>query len=158
MSRLLAIFGHFCYLVLIWVWWYCQIRNCFACWCMEDLAQLERTWLLWFITFTCHFHFHFVKFKIKYKRRSCSPWKDLTPLIHHFHSSPSANPVADTIKLQYNVRSLISTYTFNNYFMKQLLSLTFWMHEKNSHRRSSRVLLSVGWVLSELPSRPLQLL
>ena len=81
--------------------------------------------------------------------RSCSAWKDLTPLIHHFHSSPSANPVADTIKLQYNVRSLISTYTFNNYFMKQLLSLTIWMHEKkfspSIFQRSSVRWLSSEW-------------
>ena len=148
--RLLAIFGHFCYLLSIFVWWYCPIQNCFACWCMEDLAQLERTWLLWFITFTftCHFHFHFVIFEIKYKGRSRSPWKDLTPLIHHFHSSPSANPVADTIKLQYNVKLLISTFTFNNCFMKQLLSLTIWMHEKKFPPLISQS-SSVRWLSSE---------
>ena len=80
--------------------------------------------------------------------RSCSAWKDLTPLIHHFHSSPSANPVADTIKLQYNVKLLISTFTFNNCFMKQLLSLTIWMHEKKFPPLISQS-SSVRWLSSE---------
>ena len=145
-SRLLAIFA-------IWYWSWCgdiAKFEIFMCWCMEDLAQLERTWLLWFITFTftCHSHFHFVIFEIKYKGRSRSPWKDLTPLIHHFHSSPSANPVADTIKLQYNVKLLISTFTFNNCFMKQLLSLTIWMHEKKFPPLISQS-SSVRWLSSE---------